>query len=218
MARQLNLLGILLILLVGNTFAQSYGIGGGIDVLNPVNRGVYIPGVSVFVDIPRNETVVPFGKIGYFFPVSVANPNGVQLEAIDPMTNPYFSTATSRDRVSHFNIEFGTKYFVGNDYDIGLSALFETKMRLMIAPVKQVIGPYDMDLYRVVVPQGSNANQNYTSIQLYAGFAAGAKYSQPWGTIFTTVGLDLGILQYYQTPTASPFLFSMSIGYRRDFY
>jgi hypothetical protein len=66
-------------LLVGNTFAQSYGIGGGIDILNPVNRGFYIPGLTVFVDIPRNETVVPFGKIGYFFPISVDNPNGVQL-------------------------------------------------------------------------------------------------------------------------------------------
>jgi hypothetical protein len=217
MAKHITVLSMIFTLLVGNTFAQSYGIGGGIDILNPVNRGFYIPGLTVFVDIPRNETVVPFGKIGYFFPISVDNPNGVQLEALDPMTNPYFSTATTKDRVSLFNLEFGTKYFVGNDYDIGLSALFETKLRLLIAPVKQIIGPYDTGMYRVVVPPGST-NQNYTSIQLYAGFAAGAKYSQPWGTIFTTVGLDLGILQYFQTPITSPFLFSMNIGYRRDFY
>jgi hypothetical protein len=217
MAKQLIVFMMMLVLFTGTGFAQKFGIGGGIDVLNPVNRGFYIPGISVFVDLPRNETVVPFGKIGYFFPVSVDNPNGVQLEALDPMTNPYYSQTTTKDRVSHFNFEFGTKYFVGNDYDIGLSAIFETKMRLMVAPVKQVIGPYDTGLYRVVVPPGSTS-ENYTSIQLYAGFAAGAKYSQPWGTIFTTVGLDLGILQYYQTPTASPFLFSMSIGYRRDFY
>jgi len=199
-----------------STRGLSYGVGGSIDVLNPVNTGFYMPGVSVFVEIPRNESIVPYGKLGYFLPINIENPDGASIQAIDPMTNPYYSTAPLSTRVNTISLEGGTRYYLGNDYDIGLSALLETKVRLLVSPFKEVVGDYDRDKYEL--DPIANYGERATSLTFYVGFGGGVKYSQPWGTIYTMAGLDLLILGNVATPVTSFMMFSMQIGYRRDLY
>src|SRR5690606_16902828 len=109
-----------------------YGVGASIDVLNPINLGYYVPGISIFAELPRNETVVPYVKGGFYLPQRIENQGGAILTAIDPMTNPYQINTTLDTRVNTFSLEGGTRYFLGNDYDIGLAAMLETKVRLIV--------------------------------------------------------------------------------------
>lgn len=199
-----------------STTGRSYGVGGSFDVLNPVNTGFYMPGISAFVELPKNESIVPYGKLGYYLPINIESPEGAIVTAIDPMTNPYQSTTTLSTKINTISLEGGTRYYLGNDYDIGIAALLETKFRLLVSPFKEVVGDYDRDKYEL--DPTANYGERATSITLYIGFGGGIKYSQPWGTIFTTAGLDLLILGNVATPATSFMMFSMQIGYRRDFY
>lgn len=199
-----------------STTGRSYGVGGSFDMLNPVNTGFYMPGVSGFIELPRNETVVPYGKLGYFLPLNIDNPEGAAIIAIDPMTNPYASTAPLTTRINTISLEVGTRYNLGNDYDIGLAALLETKIRLLVSPYKEVVGDFNREKYELD-PTG-NYGDRATSLTFFVGFSGGVKYSQPWGTVFTMAGLDLLILGNVATPATSFMMFSMQVGYRRDLY
>lgn len=192
----------------------SYGLGGSFDVLNPINTGAYLTGMSFFAEFPRSASVVPYGKIGYYLPTKVEDPAGATLIAIDDMTNPYQSSAKLETKISTFSLEGGTRYYLGNDYDIGLAGVLETKIRVLVSPVSSVVGDYDETKYRLE----TNLADKYTSISLFAGFGAGIKYSQPWGTLFTMAGLDLYIISNAVTPVTSLMLFSVQVGYRRDLY
>lgn len=194
----------------------SFGVAGSFDVLNPINTGVYLPGISIAIEIPRNETIIPFGKLGYYLPQRIHNPDGATLVAIDPMTNPYQSSTTLSTKVNTISLEIGTRYFLGNDYDIGLAAMLETKIRLLVSPISEEVGDFDATKYQV--DPTANYGDRYTSLTVFAGFGAGIKYSQPWGTIFTLAGLDLLILGNVASPITSTMMFSMQVGFRRDFY
>jgi hypothetical protein len=200
----------------GQSRGLSYGVAGSFDLLNPINSGAYIPGISVAVELPRNESVVPYGKFGYFLPHREEEPGGVSIVALDPLTtNPIVSTARLDSRINTFSLEGGTRYYLGNDYDIGLAAMLETKIRLLISPVKSILGDFDETKYELAEELPS---QNYTSVTAYVGFAGGIKYSQPWGTVYAMSGLDLLIFGNVGTPITSSMLFSVQVGFRRDFY
>ena len=196
--------------------SRTFGYGGSFDILNPINSSYYLPGASFFAEIPRNETVVPYVKVGYYLPQRVDNPGGAILTAIDPMTNPYQTTTTLDTRINTFSLEGGTRYFLGNDYDIGLAAMLESKIRLLISPTREMVGDYDASVYQI--DPNSTIGDRYTSLTLFIGFGGGVKYSQPWGTVFTMAGLDLYILGNAITPLTSSMMFSMQVGFRRDLY
>ena len=199
---------------IGN--AQRFGVGGSFDVLNPIGKKKFLPGVSVFFDVPKTDNIAFYGKVGYYFPSSIVDSSAYVI-AIDPMTNPYQSSAENKTVVNTISLQGGTKYFVGNAYNVGFAGQFDTRIRLLVSPVKSSITGYDASKYQQDPMVASTAGK-YVSMVLYAGVGAGVKYSQPWGTLFATANLDL--LLFYLRPTAltSSFLFSLEVGYRRDIY
>lgn len=196
--------------------AQRVGIGGTLDLMNPVGKKKFIPGVSVFVDVPKTKAIAIYGKLGYYFPVKYADSNAYVI-AIDPMTSPYQRSAQNSTKISTFSLQGGTKYFVGNDYNVGFSGQFDTHFRLLISSVKSTLTGYDASLYKPD-PSAQQNSSNYKSIGLFAGASAGAKYSKPWGTIFASASLDLLLYTNRITPLSSMFIFGFHIGYRRDIY
>jgi hypothetical protein len=197
--------------------AQKYGIGGSFDLLNPVMSKKFLPGVAVFFDVPRTKAVALYGKVAYYFPTSIKDSSSAYVIAIDPMTNPYQQSAITKTVISTFSIQGGSKYFVGNDYNVGFSGQFDTHVKLLISPYKSLLTGYDASMYHPD-PQQQITSGKGVSFTLYAGASAGIKYSQPWGTVFASLGGDILLFYYRYTPITSKFLVNFEIGYRRDLY
>lgn len=216
MVKKISLVIVLLLSFSFYSEAQRVGIGGTFDIMNPVGKKKFMPGVSVFVDVPKSGSMAIYGKLGYYFPVKYTDSNAYVI-AIDPMTSPYQRTAQNETKISTFSLQGGTKYFVGNDYNVGFSGQFDTHFKLMFSPVKSRITGYDATKYQPD-PNNQQTAASYKALGLYAGASAGLKYSKPWGTLFASASLDILLYTNYVTPITSLFVFGFHVGYRRDIY
>jgi hypothetical protein len=216
MVRKISLLIFVLSICSFFGNAQKYGVGGSFDILNPVGKKKFLPGVTVFFDVPKTDNIAFYGKLGYYFPTSIVDTNAYAI-AIDPMTNPYQVSAENKTVINIISLQGGTKYFVGNAYNVGFAGMFDTHFRLLVSPVKSSVTGYDAKIYQQD-PNVPTTAGKYVSMNLFAGVGAGVKYSQPWGTLFASANIDL--ILFYLRPTAltSSFMLSVEVGYRRDIY
>jgi hypothetical protein len=216
MIKKISLFVLALSFCKGSLFSQDFNIGGGFEIISPVNTGEKLVGLTAFADFADDSYVVKYLKLGFFLPKM--NDNGfAYLEAVDPMHNPYYTTTSLEQRMGTFMVEGGTKYFFINAYDdMGFALTAETKVRILVHSIKDKVGEYDPLVYKI--DQSMNIGQRQTALLAYIGLGGGAKYSFSWGTIFSTVGLDLSVLGNLTPPIYSPFLFSVQVGYRKDLY
>jgi len=200
------------------------GVAGGLTVLKAFGVPKVYPGIHIGIEIPRDSEVSYFGRITYTLPNYVSD--SMQVEAIDLNTYPYVDYKDVRLGMNYFNIEGGTRYYLGgNGYDYGWSAYGGSLLMLSINTVKfKVDEEFDESKYRFSDASGNDLPEKGSIVALSFGLNAGVKNHWSFGMLYFDINLAYSLFalpsnQLAQTKSSfSPLLFGFNLGFRKDLY
>lgn len=190
-------------------------------------------------ELPRNNDVTLYGRVGHYFSQAetetFTNNNGEEviqvIQHTDVVTGNDFNVIPYQLQVNYartFNyttLEGGTRYYIGNDYDNGLSGYGGSNFLLAFNSVKRdyektdITGEYEWQ-------NNYNASGESGRIISFAlGLQGGVKYTIPGtGTVYFDISAQYAIAGVGNNPTAestllySPLYFIFNVGFRKDLY
>lgn len=203
------------------SFAQV-GLIGGYSTLFPFSGQRVYPGLTLGVEVPRSSEVSFFGTASYFFP---------KKESYDVLalntTNFTLDTLQLLESFNYFNIKGGTRYYLMNGYDDGVSIYGGTEFGIIVNKVKFTYDFEDKnpDDYQDATYGEPLRNDKGSILSLGIGLGGGVKYTMPAkGTLFMDLSGMLMVTNIVSNPTASqtsfysPLIFTVTLGYRKDLY
>lgn len=208
-----------------NLFGQI-GITGGLGTMNGFGVKKTFFGLNLGLEYPRSNENTFFGRFAYYIPRNNADSTIASASAILPTTSPFTLQRNYIVSTGFTTIEGGTRYYLINGYDNGFSVYGGSTIMLCINSIKK---NYENWNY----PYNESDYQNYgeekgTILNLGVGLQGGLKYTLPsLGTIFCDLsGTYLIVRQasndaVYDSenyPFNSAILFSVNLGFRKDFY
>ena len=179
------------------------------------------------VELPRNNDVTLYLRMGYYLPRSEDNKMQSNFTAIDQTASPYSLSVNYLSSTNYTTIEGGTRYYLGNDYDNGFSVYGGGNFMLFINSVKR---KYDkLDVTGVYSWEGdyelpASEVAKRTILNLSIGLQGGVKYTIPArGTIYADITGSYKLLSkpydpYILTELYSGLLFIFNVGFRKDLY
>jgi len=199
------------------------GVSGGFSMLKGFGvKGVY-PGIHLGVEIPRDSEVSYFGRITYTLPNYTSD--SLPAEAIDYTTVPAYDYKAVRVGMNYFNIEGGTRYYLGNGYDYGWSAYGGSLLMLSVNTVRlKADEEYDESKYRFNGPSGNELPGKGSIVALSFGLNAGVKNHWSFGMLYFDINLAYSLFALPSNELAStqssfsPLLFGFNVGFRKDLY
>lgn len=200
------------------------GVSGGLSLLKGFGVDKVYTGVHLGIEIPKDDEVSFFVRMT----TTLRNYETGQItgQAIDPTTtSPQVVTTDCRFGTSYFNIEGGTRYYLGNGYDYGWSAYGGTLFTLSTMGIRRdVTGTIDESKYQFV----SSDNYEYTSkgrtIAVNIGLNAGVKNHFSFGMLYFDVTAGYALFALNSNALArdyssySPLLFTFNLGFRKDIF
>ena len=219
---------ILFFLLVKTSLFGQLGITGGLGTMNGFGIKKTFYGFNFGLEYPRSNENTIFGRFAYYIPRNNTESIIASASAILPIPpgDPFNLQRNYIVSTGYTTIEGGTRYYLINGYDNGFSVYGGSTIMLCINSIKK---NYENWNY----PYNESDYQNYgeekgTILNLGMGIQGGLKYTFPSiGTIFCDLsGTYLIVRQasndaVYDSenyPFNSAILFSVNLGFRKDFY
>ena len=180
------------------------------------------------VELPRNNDVTFYLRLGYYLPKKEDNIMTEYVTAIDLTTNPSTLGVQYQSSTNYTTIEGGTRYYLGNDYDNGFSIYGGSNFMLIINSVKNNYEKYDYTgVYEwennYELPQNTEDKGKIISVAL--GLQGGVKYTFPArGTIYADITGSYALFAKASNNTAAnsnlyaPMIFIFNVGFRKDLY
>ena len=180
------------------------------------------------VELPRNNDVTFYLRLGYYLPKKEDNIMTEYVTAIDLTTNPSTLGVQYQSSTNYTTIEGGTRYYLGNDYDNGFSIYGGSNFMLIINSVKNNYEKYDYTgVYEwennYELPQNTEDKEKIISVAL--GLQGGVKYTFPArGTIYADITGSYALFAKASNNTAAnsnlyaPMIFIFNVGFRKDLY
>lgn len=207
------------------SFGQVGVFGGASVVKGFGQRGVYYKGLNVGVEVPRDDMTSFFGRMIITLPYKELGT--IQASAIDPSTTfPSVKQVPCEFRNSILNLQFGTRYYVGNGYDYGLSGYGGSIFEIGTVGVSRKVADdsYDSDKYILV----NGDNQEYPNrgriLSLNLGLNAGVKYNFMFGVLFFDVTGTYSLFPLSSNALSTDYgrfssvNFGFNLGYRKDIF
>lgn len=216
---------ILLIVVLSFMSTVSFGqvgLVGGFSTLFPFGGQRVYPGLTFGVEVPRSSEVSFFGTASYFFP---------KKESYDVLvvnsTTFLLDTMQLLESFNYFNIKGGTRYYLMNGYDDGLSIYGGTEFGIVVNKVKFTYDFEDKNPedYQDATYGQPLRNDKGSILSLGIGLGGGVKYTIPaQGTLFMDMSGMLMVTNIVSNPAASqtsfysPLIFTVTMGFRKDLY
>ena len=199
------------------------GVAGGATLVKGIGYpGVY-SGLHLGVEIPRDDMVSFFGRVIATLPNSTSD--SIRVEAIDPSTTfPSTKYVPCKFTNSVFNIQAGTRYYLGNGYDYGLSAYGGSIFELSTLGVKKKSDSYDETKYQFISSTGTPYTNKGRTIAMNLGLNAGIKYNMYFGVIYFDITGSYSLFGLGTNALAtdysrySPLNFTFNLGFRKDIF
>ena len=187
-------------------------------------------GLHAGFELPRNNDVTFYGRLGHYFsrPEDNGSTRTVIITDLNNTSLPYQLQVNTQSSFNYTTIEGGTRYYLGNDYDNGISAYGGTNGMLVFNSVKlnydktDITGTYEWE-NNYSVP--SNEENEGIIIGIAVGLQGGVKYSIPaLGTVYFDVSGQYSILAQGSNTVAnstnqySQLFFVFTLGFRKDLY
>lgn len=215
------------------------GVSGGLAVIRGFGSGKTFPGLSLGVELPN------FSDMTFYLrgTVSLPRTETIQLPSgkdtidygstyVSQTTNislPSSLTVNYQTTFNYGTIEFGTRRYIGNDYDNGFALYGGSNFMLILNSVKRKYEKkdytltYEWEKYNYTLP--ANEPSSGRIVCLAVGVEGGMKYTFPGqGSIFADVTANYSLLALPNNNTAantnlySPFIMIFNVGYRKEFY
>ena len=178
-------------------------------------------------ELPRNNDVTLYLRMGYFLPRKEDDVMTSNLTAKDLTASPYNLSVNYLTSTNYTTIEGGTRYYLGNDYDNGFSVYGGSNFMLIINSVKRnyekldVTGQYTWE-NDYELPASEEVKGTILSLAL--GLQGGIKYTIPAkGTIYADITGNYTLFgkasnESVSTSLYAPMVFIFNVGYRKDLY
>jgi hypothetical protein len=222
--KKLLLFGLALVF--GNLLNAQVGIFGGTSIYKSAYVKGFYTGLQLGAEVPRDDMVSFFGRVTATLPqVSI---DTIRLEAIDPTTTfPSVINAEAKFKNSVVNFQFGTRYYLGNGYDYGLSAYGGSIFEISALTVKRTTTEsYDETKYQFVSPDAPPQpySQRGSVFLVNLGLSAGVKYNFYFGLVYFDVTGSYNLFPVFTNALsrdygrASAINFTMNLGFRKDIF
>ncbi len=201
------------------------GVFGGASIVKGFGQPGIYQGINFGVEVPRDDMTSFFGRVVMTLPYK--EEGTIQATAIDPATTfPSIKDVPCEFRNSVFNLQFGTRYYVGNGYDYGLSAYGGSIFEVGTVGVSRKVDKdaYDEEKYALV----NSENQEYANrgriISFNLGLNAGVKYNFMFGVLFFDVSGSYSLFPISSNALSSAYgrfayvNFGFNLGYRKDIF
>ncbi len=210
------------------TYAQV-AVGGGFSNMFQFGNSKPLLGANLFVEIPRNNEVTFYVRANYLAPQRfMGEATKFEALAINPATTPNMVPVNGilQNKSGYFIIDGGTRYYLLNGFDEGVSIYGGTNLGLVINTVNYgyQLDDYDKQNYSLDHYNLNDYRGKGTIIGMAIGFTGGVKYTVPKiGTFFFDVNPHLIM---FAIPSANnlpsnhfkSLLFNFNIGFRKEFY
>lgn len=209
-----------------NSLSQ-YSITGSLNGLTAFGGLKKFGGFGLGVESPKDNEETFYARINFYgknmLDTTLGN-NPITLENIDK--NDYtIVSVLSNSYMNYTTIDGGTRYYLFDGYDSGFALYGGSNVTGVINRTKVELEEYDQAKYKL--PAGTSLSG--TVLSLAVGFNGGAKYTFPGiGSVFFDANMNYLLLSIPSNELArntslnftngSPLLFSINLGFRKDFY
>jgi hypothetical protein len=223
-----NYLLIFVLTLSLQSFAQ-YSVSAGTSMIKAFGvQGVY-PGFHIGLELSKDEQSTLYGRIGIYPGKKNEAQDGIAYTiSKDGSANPYSYPLTAMEKYNYTIIELGKRFYFGNGFDNGFGFYGGSNLNFVFNKVQFTdIQKYDAAIYDLYVGDQlvKDESRAFGSIfGLSFGLNAGIKNSFYFGTLYLDGGISYPILAQPSNIIASytsmykPLIFSVSLGFRKDFY
>ena len=184
-------------------------------------------GIHGGFELPRNNDVTIYGRIGQYFAQNEDNPSTAVVTGNDFDVIPYQLQVNYFSSFNYTTLEGGTRYYLGNDYDNGFSGYGGSNFLLAFNSVKRdyektdITGEYEWENnYNT-----SGGEEDGRIISFALGVQGGVKYTIPGTvTVYFDISAQYNIAGVPNNATAqetnlySPLFFIFNVGFRKDLY
>jgi len=200
------------------------GVFGGLTTVKSLGyQGVY-PGINFGVEAPKDDMISFFGRVIMTLPKGIDD--SIAATAIDPSTTfPSIKYVPCRFTNSVFNIQCGTRYYLGNGYDYGLSAYGGSIFEVGTLGVRRKIkGDLDESKYEMVSSTGVVYPNKGRIFAMNLGLNAGIKYNVYFGVFFLDFTGSYSLFAFASNPLANDYSrysqlnFTVNVGFRKDIF
>lgn len=215
--------GLIIVLLVScNTFSQT-GISIGGSIISGFGNRNKLPGINLGIEIPSDNETSLFIRAS--FSTRSTYSESVLFQAIDPLTFPVVKSGVCDFKNGMFNLEGGTRHYLGEGYDSGL-ALYGGYIFMLNTNgvVRKEATGVDETKYEFVNSVGEPYSKKGRIVSLNVGLNVGFKKHIGVGMVFFDVSAAYSILGLSSNNLAneygtfSPLIFAFNLGFRRDLY
>jgi hypothetical protein len=210
------------------------GVSGGIAAIRGFGSGKTFPGLSLGVELPNFSDMTFYLRGNLSLSKAETNLDGTPFLGttyVSQTTNLTLPSSLSVNYETTFNygtIEFGTRRYIGNDYDNGFALYGGSDFMLILNSVKRKYEKKDYTGTYTWEPNytlPANEPSSGRIVCLAVGVEGGMKYTFPGqGSIFADVTANYSLLALPNNNTAantnlySPFIMIFNVGYRKEFY
>ena len=217
-------------LLISVSLHAQVSLSGGMGMINGFTSDNSFLGLHGGFELPSNNDITFYARVGHYFSQQDDNPGTSSVTLIDWTDNtmPFQLQVQNNSTFNYTTIEGGTRYYIGNDYDNGLSAYGGTNGMLVFNQVKiqhdktDITGTYEWEDYYTLSTAGEDRG---VWINIALGLQGGVKYSIPaLGTVYFDVSGQYIILGQpnnliaQSTNQFSQLFFVFTVGFRKDLY
>lgn len=216
---------ILLVFSLTNLDAQ-YSVSMGLNTLSPFGTSQKYMGFHLGGEFPRDNDVSMYLRASFYgkkkLDPLLYQESTIQLEAIDPNDfNVAFVSGVTT--FNYTTIDGGLRYYLLDGYDNGFALYGGSNLMGVFNQAKFKVAEYDQTKYRL--PLGIPLTGTILNIGM--GLSGGAKYTIPGvGSIYLDATFDYLLVSLPSNTQASsiasnfysPILFSLNVGFRKDFY
>ena len=214
-------------LLFGFNLSAQYSITGGLNGLTVFGGAKRFGGFGLGFESPKDNEETFYVRVN-FYGKRMLDPSigqaSITLDNIDK-TDYTVMSVTGDSYLNYTTIDGGTRYYLFDGYDSGFGLYGGSNVMGVINQAKIKLQDYDHSKYRL--PAGSSLTG--TVLSLGVGFNGGAKYTFPGiGSLFLDANINYLLLSIPSNDVAkiitpyftnnSPLLFSINLGFRKDFY
>lgn len=214
-----------LLFLFSLTSYAQYGISGGLSYLKGFGVDKSFVGLNIGFELPRDYETSFYLKASFYGKNKVAptSVSTIYLEPLDPNNFDIEYVNVIENTFNYTTIEGGVRYYLLDGYDNGFALYGGSNVMGIINSAKRRFDTFNDENYRLP----ANTQEKGTILALALGFSGGAKYTVPAvGTFFMEASGDYIIIPMASNEAAqsisasfySPLIFSLSIGFRKDFY
>jgi len=220
--KKLLLLGLALVF--GNLLNAQVGIFGGTSIYKSALVKGFYTGIQLGAEVPRDDMVSFFGRVTATLPQ--VSTDTIRLEAIDPTTTfPGVKDVEAKFKNSVVNFQFGTRYYLGNGYDYGLSAYGGSIFEISAMTVRtSTTESYDESKYEFISTDSRPYDKRGSVFLVNLGLSAGVKYNFYFGLLYFDVTGSYNLIPVFTNDLsrdygrASAINFTFNLGFRKDIF